>query len=89
MLKISFELTEEQALLNLRALKIVNQPLRDLERHGETVTRKVMLGDQPLRVHGQITGSRFLGWVDFAGRPVAFGAELASSSSLTPSPSED
>ena len=89
MLKISFELTEEQALLNLPALKIANQPLRDLERHGGTLTGEVMLGDQSLRVHGRITVSRFLGWVDFAGRPFAFAAELASSSSPTPSTSEN
>jgi hypothetical protein len=88
MLKISFELTEEQALLNLPALKIATQPLRGLERGGETVTGEVTLGDQPLRVHGRIAGSRFLGWVDFAGRPFAFAAERASSNSPTPSTSE-
>jgi hypothetical protein len=88
MLDISFELTADQPLLSLPALKVANQPLRHLERRGETVTGEVMVGDQPLQVHGRITGSRFLGWIDFAGRPFAFAAELASSNFPTPSPSE-
>jgi hypothetical protein len=87
MLEISFELTADQALLTLPALKLANQPLQHLERRGETVTGEVMVGDQPLRVHGRITGSRFVGWVDFAGRPFAFAAEQASSNP-TPSTSD-
>ena len=88
MLKISFELTRERALLSVPALKIANEPLQALERHGGTVTGRVLLGDQPLRVHGRITGSRFLGWIEFAGRPFAFAAELAPSNSSSPSTSE-
>jgi hypothetical protein len=81
MVKVGFEITKEQVLLDVPALKIANQPLQNLERHDETLSGKVMLGDQPLFLRGRMTGPRLVGWIDLGGRPFAFAAELASPNS--------
>ena len=83
MIKVSFDMTKDRLLLNVPALKIANQPLQNLERHDETLSGKVMLGDQALFLRGRMTGPRLVGWIDFGGRPFAFAAELASPNSAT------
>ena len=83
MIKVSFDITKDRLLLDVPALKIANQPLQNLERHDETLSGKVMLGDQALFLRGRMTGPRLVGWIDFAGRPFAFAAELASPNSAT------
>ena len=82
-IKVSFDMTKDRLLLNVPALKIANQPLQNLERHDETLSGKVMLGDQALFLRGRMTGPRLVGWIDFGGRPFAFAAELASPNSAT------
>ncbi len=83
LLRISFEMTKEQVRLSVPDLKITNQPVQDLERSGGMLSGKVTLGDQTLLLHGRMTGRRLLGWIDFAGRPFTFAAEVASPDSGT------
>jgi len=77
-LDISLQLTTDTARLTVHPLQIDAQPIANLKRKGATLEGDIALGNQNIAVHGRLTGSYLLGWLELSGRPYSFVARAQS-----------
>jgi hypothetical protein len=74
-IQVTFELAKEAVSLDLPALRIKGKQFENVTSENGTVQGSAILGNYSSVLHGRITGRRFIGWMEFDGRPYAFAAE--------------